>query len=43
MTHDYCKVDDVGKFAGIEPDVRWSEYDHDRTFQEGEEKFWESD
>lgn len=39
----YCKVDDVWKFAGIEPDIRWSEYDHDKIFQDGEEKFRESD
>ncbi|KAK4234118.1 putative scytalone dehydratase [Achaetomium macrosporum] len=35
----YRKVDGVWKFAGIEPDIRWSEYDHDKIFQEGEEHF----
>ncbi|KAI3318565.1 putative scytalone dehydratase [Xylariaceae sp. AK1471] len=29
----YRKVDGVWKFAGIEPDIRWSEYDHDKIFQ----------
>ena len=38
----YRKVDGVWKFAGIEPDIRWSKYDHDKIFQEGEEKFRES-
>lgn len=37
----YRKVDGVWKFAGIEPDIRWSEYDHDKIFHEGEEKFRE--
>ena len=35
----YRKVDSVWKFAGIEPDIRWSEYDHDKVFEEGGEKF----
>ncbi|KAJ0120534.1 scytalone dehydratase [Diaporthe amygdali] len=35
----YRKVDGVWKFAGIEPNIRWSEYDHDKIFVEGEEKF----
>lgn len=34
----YRKVDGVWKFAGIEPDIRWSEYDLDKIFQEGDEK-----
>lgn len=37
----YRNVDGVWKFAGIEPDIRWSEYDHDKIFHEGEEKFGE--
>ncbi|KAL9610588.1 MAG: hypothetical protein Q9167_004714 [Letrouitia subvulpina] len=37
----YRKVDGVWKFAGIEPDIRWSEGDHDKIFHEGEEKFGE--
>ena len=37
----YRKVGGVWKFAGIEPDIRWSEYDHDKIFEEGEEKYGE--
>ena len=33
----YRRVDGVWKFAGIEPDIRWSEYDHDKIFHEGED------
>ena len=39
----YRKVDDEWKFAGIEPDIRWSEYDHDKIFEEGEEEFGEKE
>jgi scytalone dehydratase len=35
----YRKVEGAWKFAGIEPDIRWSEYDHDKVFEQGEEKF----
>lgn len=35
----YRRVEGVWKFAGIEPDIRWSEYDHDKIFHDGEEKF----
>ena len=35
----YRKMDGMWKFAGILPDIRWSEYDHDRIFLEGAEKF----
>ncbi|ORY69632.1 putative scytalone dehydratase [Pseudomassariella vexata] len=28
----YRRVDGVWKFAGIEPDIRWSEYNHDKIF-----------
>ncbi|RYP41570.1 hypothetical protein DL767_000912 [Monosporascus sp. MG133] len=37
----YRKEDGVWKFAGIEPGIRWSEYDHDKIFADGEEKFGE--
>lgn len=37
----YQRVDGVWKFGGIEPDIRWSEYDHDKIFEHGEEKFRE--
>lgn len=39
----YRKVDGLWKFAGIEPDIRWSEFDHDKIFEEGEEKFGEKE
>ncbi|KAB8304577.1 hypothetical protein EYC80_003956 [Monilinia laxa] len=29
----YRKVDEVWKFAGIEPDIRWGEYDHEKIFE----------
>ncbi|KAI1328249.1 putative scytalone dehydratase [Xylariaceae sp. FL0255] len=29
----YRRVDGVWKFAGIEPNIRWSEYDHDKIFE----------
>lgn len=35
----YRRVEGVWKFAGIEPDIRWTEYEHDRIFAEGEDKF----
>ncbi|KAL8918187.1 MAG: hypothetical protein Q9172_005529 [Xanthocarpia lactea] len=38
----YRKVDEVWKFAGIEPDLRWSDGEHDKVFQEGQEKFGET-
>lgn len=37
----YREVDTIWKFAGIEPDIRWSEFDHDNIFEEGEHKFGE--
>ncbi|KAK3370053.1 putative scytalone dehydratase [Podospora didyma] len=32
----YQKVDGAWKFAGIEPGIRWSEFDHDKIFQPDE-------
>ncbi|KAI1734864.1 putative scytalone dehydratase [Xylaria scruposa] len=29
----YRKVEGVWKFAGIQPDIRWSEYDHDKIWE----------
>lgn len=29
----YRKVDGAWKFAGIEPSIRWSEFDYDQIFQ----------
>ena len=37
-TMTYRRVDGIWKFAGIEPDIRWTEYNHDAIFEkEGEE------
>jgi scytalone dehydratase len=35
-------VEGVWKFAGVEPDIRWSEYDHDKIFEHGREDGLES-
>lgn len=35
----YRRVDGVWKFAGIEVDIRWTEYECEGIFEEGEEKF----
>lgn len=32
-TITYQKVDGIWKFAGLEPDIRWSEFDYDKIFQ----------
>ncbi|KND91126.1 Scytalone dehydratase [Tolypocladium ophioglossoides CBS 100239] len=29
----YRKVDGIWKWAGIEPNIRWSEFDYDKIFQ----------
>jgi len=34
-THWYKKVDGVWKFAGLDPNIRWGEYDFDKVFEEG--------
>lgn len=39
--HWYRKIDGVWKFAGLNPEIRWSEYDFDRVFAEGRENFGE--
>jgi scytalone dehydratase len=36
-THWYKKVNGVWKFAGLCPDIRWSEYDFDKVFESGRE------
>lgn len=36
-THYYKKVNGVWKFAGLNPDIRWGEYDFDKVFEEGRE------
>ena len=35
ITHWYKKVDGVWKFAGLSPDIRWTEYDFDKVFESG--------
>jgi len=37
-THWYRKVDGVWKFAGLNPDIRWFEYDFDKVFAAGREE-----
>ncbi|KAI4865265.1 Scytalone dehydratase [Hypoxylon rubiginosum] len=37
--HLYRKVGGVWKFAGLTPDIRWSEYDFDKVFAGGREEF----
>lgn len=39
----FRKIDGEWKWAGLEPDIRWSEYDHDKIFADGEEKFGEKE
>ncbi|RYP61706.1 hypothetical protein DL769_007595 [Monosporascus sp. CRB-8-3] len=38
-THWYRKVDGVWKFAGLNPEIRWGEYDFDKVFAGGRDKF----
>ena len=33
--HWYKKIDGVWKFAGLNPDIRWAEYDFDKVFEQG--------
>lgn len=35
--HWYKKIDGVWKFAGLNPDIRWGEYDFDKIFEAGRE------
>ncbi|KAG6365742.1 hypothetical protein INS49_007353 [Diaporthe citri] len=39
--HWYRKVDGVWKFAGLNPDIRWSEYEFEKVFADGRENFGE--
>ena len=39
--HWYHKVDGVWKFAGLAPDIRWSEYDFETVFQHGRDALGE--
>ncbi|KAK0637420.1 Scytalone dehydratase [Bombardia bombarda] len=38
-THYYKKVDGVWKFAGLNPDIRWTEYNFDQVFESGRDSF----
>ncbi|KAF2627557.1 conidial pigment biosynthesis scytalone dehydratase-like protein Arp1 [Macroventuria anomochaeta] len=42
-THWYKKVDGEWKFAGLNPDIRWFEYDFDKVFAEGRDSFGEQE
>lgn len=37
--HWYRKVGGVWKFAGLAPEIRWSEYEFDKVFASGREAF----
>lgn len=39
--HWYRKVEGVWKFAGLNPDIRWSEYEFEKVFADGRENFGE--
>ncbi|KAH7390971.1 scytalone dehydratase [Phaeosphaeria sp. MPI-PUGE-AT-0046c] len=40
--HWYKKVEGEWKFAGLNPDIRWFEYDFDKVFEEGRDQFAEA-
>lgn len=40
-THWYKRVNGVWKFAGLNPDIRWTEYDFDRIFESGRDELGE--
>ncbi|KAG9188215.1 scytalone dehydratase [Alternaria panax] len=40
--HWYKKIDGEWKFAGLNPDIRWFEYDFDKVFAEGREQLGEA-
>ncbi len=42
-THWYRKVGDVWKFAGLNPEIRWGEYDFDKVFAGGRDAFGEEE
>jgi scytalone dehydratase len=41
--HWYKKVDGEWKFAGLNPEIRWSEFDFDKVFEEGRQELGEKD
>ncbi|KKY24632.1 putative scytalone dehydratase [Diplodia seriata] len=42
-THWYKKVNGVWKFAGLNPEIRWGEYDFDKVFASGRDEFGEAE
>ena len=40
-THWYRRVNGVWKFAGLNPEIRWGEYDFDKMFAGGRDEFGE--
>lgn len=41
-THYYRKVNGAWKFAGLKPHIRWTEYNFDKVFVSGRDKFGEA-
>nr|QID98947.1 scytalone dehydratase [Colletotrichum gloeosporioides]QID98948.1 scytalone dehydratase [Colletotrichum gloeosporioides] len=41
--HWYKKVNGVWKFAGLNPEIRWSEYDFEAVFADGRDSFGEDE
>ena len=41
--HWYKKIDGEWKFAGLNPDIRWSEYDFDKVFADGREELGDNE
>ncbi|GAM86484.1 hypothetical protein ANO11243_044980 [Dothideomycetidae sp. 11243] len=42
-THWYQRVDGAWKFAGLDPDIKWFEYDFDKVFAAGRGDFGEQE
>jgi scytalone dehydratase len=42
-THWYKKINGVWKFAGLNPEIRWGEYDFDQVFAGGRGKYEEAE
>jgi scytalone dehydratase len=41
--HWYRKVEGEWKFAGLDPDIRWGEYDFDKVFASGRDQFGDAE
>ncbi|EXJ56424.1 scytalone dehydratase [Cladophialophora yegresii CBS 114405] len=41
--HWYKKIDGEWKFAGLNPTIRWGEYDFDKVFEEGREELGDNE